>query len=144
MTAALALLTVPATAVAQDGSAAGGSPFGPLGPSAPSSPPAEDPPQPQQPPQPLPQAPVTEASDEMLGTTEVLVFVAIEALLLGALSMAIAREGRGIRRAARRGRHSRRAQPPRRKRGAVHLPAEANAPPPPPRRRRAKARAGRR
>jgi hypothetical protein len=133
---ALALLAVPGGAVAQGGSAPGSSPFGPLAPSTPSVPPDE---QPQQPQQPQPQIPVAEKSDEMLSTTELLAFLGIEALLLGGLGVAIAREGGGVGRRARRARHARRARPPRRNRGATHSRAGAKAPPPPPRRRRPKA-----
>jgi hypothetical protein len=75
----------------------------------------------------------------MLNATELLAFLGIEVLLLGGLGVAIAREGGGVGRQARRARHARRARPARRNRGATHSRAGANAPPLPPRRRRAKA-----
>jgi hypothetical protein len=136
MAIALALLAVPGGAVAQDSSAPGSSPFGQL---APSTPPVPSDEEPQQPQQPQPQLPAAETSDEMLSTTELLAFLGIEGLLLGGLGVAIAREGGGVGRQARRARHARRARPPRRNRGVTHSRAGAKAPPPPPRRRRAKA-----
>jgi hypothetical protein len=143
----LALLALPGTVAAQENSAGGSSAFGPLAPTGPVTSSDEQPqPQPQPAQQPQPQLPAS-SGDEMLGTPEVLAFVGIEILLLGALGVAIAREGGGGR-ISRRGRHARRAQPPRRKRGATHSRAGLKAPPPPPRRRRAKAarraKAGRR
>lgn len=130
---ALALLAAPALAVAQSDSAPGGAAFGPLTPSTPPVTPDVQPQQPQS------QLPAAETSDEMLSTTELLAFLGIEALLLGGLGVAIAREGGGVGRQVRRARHARRARPPRRNRGATHSRAGAKAPPPPPRRRRAKA-----
>jgi hypothetical protein len=130
---AIALLAVPGAALAQQE----GSAFGPLAPTVPS----EEPQQPQAPGQSQlpPVMPFSEPTNGPLSMSEMLVFLVIEALLLGAIAVAIAREGGGLRRRARRQRHARRARPPARNRGATHLTTGAKAPPPPPRRRRPKA-----
>jgi hypothetical protein len=133
---AVVLLTAPSSAVAQGSSPQESSAFGGLAPLAPPAAPAQQPQQTQ--PQPQSQVPIPEARDEMLGTGEVLVFVGIEMLLLGALGVTIARDGGGGGHAPR-ARHARRTRRRRRKRGETHSRAGARVPPPPPRKRRAKA-----
>jgi hypothetical protein len=133
------LLALPAPAMAQSND-----PFGPLAPSAP-------PPEPE--PAPAPQ-PVAEEDDGFLGTTEALGFAAITALIVGAVFVAIRREGRRMERAAKRAHRQRRskrsARPADLHKGRTATAAASGAagergaggkrPPPPPRKRRAKAK----
>lgn len=132
----LALLGMPGVAFAQVAPPPGESAFGPVAPTIPGDAADEQSQVPQQTP---PQLPVNDASDETLGAIELLPFVVIEVLLLGALGVAIARDGGGAGTRTRRRRHARRALPPKRRRGATHSRGGSKAPPPPPRRRRAKA-----
>jgi hypothetical protein len=131
------LLALPAPAMAQSND-----PFGPL---APSAPPPE--------PEPAPQ-PVAEEDDGFLGTTEALSFAAITALIVGAVFVAIRREGRRMERAAKRAHRQRRgkrsARPADLHKGRTATAAASGAagergaggkpPPPPPRKRRPKAK----
>jgi hypothetical protein len=129
------LLALPAPAMAQSTD-----PFGPL---APSAPPPE--------PEPAPQ-PVAEEDDGFLGTTEALSFAAITALIVGAVFVAIRREGRRMERAAKRAHRQRRgkrsARPADLHKGRAATAAASGAagerggkrPPPPPRKRRPKAK----
>lgn len=133
------LLALPAPAIAQSTD-----PFGPIGPSAPAPPPE---------PEPAPQ-PVAEEDDGFLGTTEALGFAAITALIVGAVFVAIRREGRRMDRAAKRAHRQRRskrsARPADLHKGRTATAAASGAggersaggkrPPPPPRKRRAKAK----
>ena len=133
------LFALPAPAMAQSND-----PFGPLAPSAP-------PPEPE--PAPAPQ-PVAEEDDGFLGTTEALGFAAITALIVGAVFVAIRREGRRMERAAKRAHRQRRskrsARPADLHKGRTATAAASGAagergaggkrPPPPPRKRRAKAK----
>ena len=139
---ALTLLALPAPAVAQSGS-----PFGPIDPSGPVTPPPE--------PEPPPEPPSSvEEDDGELGTTESLGLAGIAALIIGAVFVAITREGRRMDRQARRAHRKRRAKGGGRpadlhRRATVGASAgrangdrrtDAKRPPPPPRKRRAKAR----
>jgi hypothetical protein len=131
------LLALPAPVMAQSND-----PFGPIGPSAPAPPPEQEPP---------PQ-PAAEEDDGFLGTTEALGFAAITMLIVGAVFVAIRREGRRMDRAAKRAHRQRRskrsARPADLHRGrtatvgasgaAGERRADAKRPPPPPRKRRAK------
>jgi hypothetical protein len=133
------LLAVPAPAMAQSND-----PFGPLGPSAPPAPPEQE----------APPQPVAEEDDGFLGTTEALGFAAITALIVGAVFVAIRREGRRRERAAKRAHRQRRskrsARPADLHKGRTATAAASgaggerraggNRPPPPPRKRRAKAK----
>jgi hypothetical protein len=135
---AIALLALGGPAMAQTGD-----PFNPVDPSGPLTPPPE--------PEPPPQQPVAEDDDE-LGLTESLALAGIAALIIGAVFVAITREGRRMerRRRAHRGRKSRRGAAPadlhRRSTTAARAGAtgerrsEAKRPPPPPRKRRPKAK----
>ena len=135
------LLALPAPAMAQSND-----PFGPIGPSGPGTPPPEPEPAP------TPQ-PVAEEDDGFLGTTEALGFAAITALIVGAVFVAIRREGRRMDRAAKRAHRQRRskrsARPADLHKGRTATAAASGAggergggkpPPPPPRKRRAKAK----
>jgi hypothetical protein len=135
------LLALPAPAMAQSSD-----PFGPLAPSGPPAPPpeAEPPPQPQ----------AQQEDDGFLGTAEAVGFAAITALIIGAVFVAIRREGRRMDRRAERAHRQRRskrsARPGDLRRGRTATAAAAGAggerradakrPPPPPRKRRAKAK----
>jgi hypothetical protein len=136
------LLVLPTPAMAQSSD-----PFGPLGGGAPATPP----PEPEPPPQPDAQQ---EEDDGFLGTAEALGFAAITALIIGAVFVAIRREGRRMdrraERAHRRRRSKRSARPADLHRGRTATAAaggaggerrsDAKRPPPPPRKRRAKAK----
>jgi hypothetical protein len=137
---ATCLLALPAPAMAQTND-----PFGPLAPSGPPPAPPEPAPQPQ---------PAAEDDDGFLGTTEALGFAALTAVIIGAVFLAIRREGRRMdqraKRAHRQRRSKRSARPGDLHRGRTATAAaggangerraDAKRPPPPPRKRRAKAK----
>lgn len=135
-----ALLAVPALAQGQAPAppALDGGAFGSLEPSIPSPASEEAPVAPTMPVPPVP----AEPDNGPLSLSESMVFLLIEGLLLVAIGVAIAREGRE-RQPQRRPRHARRSRASTRTRGAAHSAARRKAPPPSPRRRRTKAsRAG--
>jgi hypothetical protein len=139
---ALTLLVLAAPATAQTGT-----PFGPLDSSGPVTPP----PEPEPPPE--PQSSIEEDDGE-LGATESLGLAGIAALIIGAVFVAITREGRRMDRRARRANRKRQAKRGGRpadlhRRATVGATAgrtngdrrtDAKRPPPPPRKRRAKAK----
>jgi hypothetical protein len=119
-----------------------GDPFGPLAPSGPT--PTQEAPEPAQPPS---------EDDGDLGTGESLGLAAIAAVLIGAVFIAVTREGRRMDRKARqahRGRKSKRGARPADLHKGSTTAARAGAggdrrsqgkrPPPPPRKRRPKAK----
>jgi HAMP domain-containing protein len=128
------LLALPPAAVGQTSD-----PFGPL----PSDPVPPEQPEPTPPPEPVDE-------DNDLGTAESLGLAGLAAIVIGAVFVAILREGRRIDRRARqahRGRRGRRsARPTDLQRGTAATAtageprAGAKRPPPPPRKRRAKAK----
>jgi hypothetical protein len=133
---AFAMFALPAPVLAQ------GDPFGPLAPSAPPEP-APPPPQP---------APAQEDDDDSLGLAASLGLALLAALAIGAVFVAIVREGRRMdRRKASRGRAAKRgarpANPRRFGSASSRSPAAARQgggdgkrPPPPPRKRRPKSK----
>ena len=137
---ATCLLALPAPAMAQTND-----PFGPIAPSGPPPPPPEPEPEPQ---------PVAEDDDGFLGTAEALGFAALTAVIIGAVFVAIRREGRRMEQRAKRAHRQRRskrsARPADLHSGRTAAAAaggasgerraDAKRPPPPPRKRRAKAK----
>jgi hypothetical protein len=141
--AVVALLALPAAGGAQQPGAPPStqqpSPFGPPAPVGPQ-------PEPEPPPPPPPPPGVETDDDDSLGGMETLALAGIAVLVMGAVGVAILREGRRMERRNRRARRARRsarpADPRKRRTGAVAATARGNvkAPPPPPRKRRAKAK----
>jgi hypothetical protein len=148
---ATCLVALPAPAMAQSGAPAQqpGNPFAPLGPTGPVTPP----PEPEPAPAPMPQ-PTAQDDDGFLGTTEALGFAALTAVIIGAVFVAIRREGRRMDQRAKRAHRQRRSKRSARPAdlhsgrtataaaggGTGERRADAKRPPPPPRKRRAKAK----